>query len=368
MTGEERMSGLAANEAEASGLAANEAEASVPEAEAIADVRDDPGLRHDEEGPAGIEDEEYDEDDVDEEDGVSEDDDVSRDDVRDDPADEEDADDHEGDLDDADLEDDDADLEDDDADLEDDDGELDDEDDEEEPDDGEAAADEDEEPEFATVATGADIESAKRTALAQLRKIVPWVTEGDVEYEVVEEGARGGFFGRGRKGAEVEARVRSSAVPADDGLEPLAEDLREFLDGLIDRMGLDAHIDVRDEDDAVIADMSGPDLGILIGRHGQTIDALQYLCAIAVNRRCRSRRRVIVDAEGYRDRRAASLHSMADRVAQRVVREREPIMLKPMSAAERKVIHLRLKDNPKVETSSEGQEPNRAVVIAPRSR
>jgi spoIIIJ-associated protein len=227
---------------------------------------------------------------------------------------------------------------------------------------------EDEEPEFATVATGADVEEAKRTALAQLRKIVPWVTEADVEYEVVEEGARGGFFGRGRKGAEVEARVRSSAKPADEGLEPLAEDLREFLDGVIDRMGLDAHIDVRDEGDAAIADMSGPDLGILIGRHGQTIDALQYLCAIAVNRRHRSRRRVIVDAEGYRDRRASSLHAMADRVAQRVAREREPIMLKPMSAAERKVIHLRLKDNPKVETSSEGQEPNRAVVIAPRSQ
>jgi len=231
----------------------------------------------------------------------------------------------------------------------------------------EEALDEGEETEFATVATGVDINEAKRTALAQLRKIVPWVTEADVEYEVVEEGARGGFFGRGRKGAEVEARVRPSAKPADVELEPLAEDLREFLSEVVERMGLDAQVDVHDDGEAVVADLSGPDLGILIGRHGQTIDALQYICAIAVNRRRKSRRRVVVDAEGYRDRRASSLHAMADRVAQRVSREREAIMLKPMSAAERKVIHLRLKDDPRVETSSEGQEPNRAVVVSPKS-
>jgi spoIIIJ-associated protein len=225
-----------------------------------------------------------------------------------------------------------------------------------------------EDTDFATLAVGADVDEAKRTALAQLRKIVPWVTDADVEYEVVDEGARGGLFGRGRKGAQVEARVRPSARPADADLEPLAEDLRDFLSGVIEHMRLDAHIDVHDDADAVVADLSGPDLGILIGRHGQTIDALQYLCAIAVNRQRKSRRRVVVDAEGYRDRRASSLHAMADRVAQRVSREREPIMLKPMSAAERKVIHLRLKDNPRVETSSEGQEPNRAVVVSPRSQ
>jgi spoIIIJ-associated protein len=261
-------------------------------------------------------------------------------------------------------EDDDEDLDEDDDDLDKDDDENLDEDDEDEE---EAAVDDAEDTDFATLATGADIEEAKRTALAQLRKIVPWVTDADVEYEVIEEGARGGLFGRGRKGAQVEARVRPSAQPADQEFEPLADDLREFLAELIDRMGLDAHIDVRDDGEAVTADLGGPDLGIIIGRHGQTIDALQYVAAIAVNRRRKSRRRVIVDAEGYRDRRATSLHSMADRVAQRVAREREPIMLKPMSAAERKVIHLRLKDDPKVETSSEGQEPNRAVVIAPRS-
>jgi len=220
--------------------------------------------------------------------------------------------------------------------------------------------------EFATVATAATVEDAKRKALAQLRKIVPGVVEDDVEYEVMEEGSRGGFFGRGRAQAQVEAHVRPRAERPDAELPLIAEDLREFLSEVVARMGLEAGVDVEDDGECVTADLDGPDLGILIGRHGQTIDALQYIAAIAVNRRRKSRRRVIVDAEGYRDRRATSLHSMADRVAQRVARDREPVTLKPMSAAERKVIHLRLKDHPRVETVSEGHEPNRAVTIAPR--
>lgn len=227
-------------------------------------------------------------------------------------------------------------------------------------------ADELDEAEFATLASGATVEEAKRNALLQLRKIVPGVAEHDVVYEVVEEGSRGGFFGRGKARAQVEAHVRPSAEPSGDDEPSAAEDLREFLADAIERMGLEAGVDVHDDGDVITADLDGPDLGILIGRHGQTIDALQYIAAIAVNRRRQSRRRVVVDAEGYRDRRAVSLHSMADRVAQRVARDREPVTLKPMSAAERKVIHLRLKDHPRVETVSEGQEPNRAVIVVPR--
>jgi len=229
-----------------------------------------------------------------------------------------------------------------------------------------------EETDFATVATGPDVATAKRTALAQLRKIVPWVTEDDVEFEVVDEGSRGGLFGRGRVQAQVEARVRPREFDDEEPATPEApasetvEELHAFLTDVIDLMGLEADLDVREDDEGLVADLGGPDLGILIGRHGQTIDALQYIAAIAVNRRHRSRRRVIVDAEGYRDRRAASLHSMADRVAQQVVRDHEAVTLKPMTAAERKVIHLHLKDHPRVETVSEGQEPNRAVTITLR--
>ena len=114
------------------------------------------------------------------------------------------------------------------------------------------------------------------------------------------------------------------------------------------------------------AKISGDDLGLLIGRHGATIDALQYIAAIVVNGDRHHRRQVIVDAEGYRERRETALKSLADRTAQKVVRESAAITLKPMSAAERKVVHLHLKDHPRVETVSEGQEPFRAVVISRR--
>ena len=105
----------------------------------------------------------------------------------------------------------------------------------------------------------------------------------------------------------------------------------------------------------------------MAARHGATIDALQYVAAIVVNGASRERRQVIVDAEGYRDRRAAAaLTALADRTAQKVARDDTAITLKPMSAAERKVIHLHLKDHSRVETVSEGNEPFRAVVVSPK--
>lgn len=233
--------------------------------------------------------------------------------------------------------------------------------------------DDGEDDDHATVATGATIDEARRKALEQLRKVLPGVGEADIEYVVVEEGTKGGFLGRGRTMATVEARVRRLAAREPTEVQPDeipggADELREFLETAVGLMGLSATVEVSDSPDAISAEISGDDLGLLIGRHGQTIDALQYLAAIVVNRRRRTRRQVIVDAEGYRERRTSSLRQLADRVAQRVSRERTPITLKPMTAAERKVIHVHLKDNPRVETVSEGQEPHRAVVIAPRRR
>jgi spoIIIJ-associated protein len=232
--------------------------------------------------------------------------------------------------------------------------------------DGDISADE---TDFSTVAIGANIEDAKRTALEQLRKIVPYVRESDVEFLVMEEGGRSGFLGMGgRRGAQVEARLRPSSGVADQPAEDaaVAQEVGTFLRTVIDLMGLEGAVNVTDDGESVVAELAGPDLGILIGRHGQTIDALQYVTMIAANRAHKTRRRVVVDAEGYRERREVSLHAIADRTAQKVARDRAPITLKPMTAAERKVIHLRLKDHPRVQTSSEGQEPNRAVVIEPR--
>ena len=230
------------------------------------------------------------------------------------------------------------------------------------------------ETDFATVATGSTVEEARRTAIAQLRKVVPSFDESDVEFITLEEGSRGGLFGRGKSQAQVEARLRPAAAAApgpaegdDDGIEA-AERLRGFLEQTLDLMGIDAGVDAAETPDGVRADISGDDLGLLIGRHGSTIDALQYVAAIVVNGDRRQRRQVVVDAEGYRVRRESILRALAERTAQRVARDNAPTTLKPMSAAERKVIHLYLKDHPRVETVSEGNEPFRAVVVSPRRR
>ncbi len=227
-----------------------------------------------------------------------------------------------------------------------------------------------EETDFATIATASSVEEAKRKALEQLRKVVPYVNERDVDFSVMEEGSRGGFFGRGKVESQVEARLRPAAEreEADEPFEPGggAETLREFVQTVVDLMGIEAAVEARETPEGVRANVSGADLGLLIGRHGATIDALQYIAAIVVNGDRHERRQVIVDAEGYRERREAALRSLADRTAQKVARESVSIALKPMSAAERKVIHLYLKDSARVTTVSEGQEPFRAVVISPR--
>jgi spoIIIJ-associated protein len=225
---------------------------------------------------------------------------------------------------------------------------------------------EEEETEFATIAGGATVEEAKRTALEQLGKIVPYVNPADVEYIVVEEGSKGGLFGRGKLLARVEARLRPSDERVDVDLPEGAEKLREFIQTVVDLMGIEAQVGASETPEGMRAEISGDDLGLLIGRHGATIDALQYVAAIVVNGDRRERLPVIVDAEGYRDRRASALTALADRTAQKVARESVSVALKPMTAAERKVIHLHLKDHPRVETVSEGNEPFRAVVVSPK--
>ena len=191
----------------------------------------------------------------------------------------------------------------------------------EEADDLQPIDEEEEETEFATIASAATIEEAERTALDRLRKLVPYVNEADVEYVVLDEGSKGGLFGRGKAEAQVEARLRPSDERADADLPPGADKLREFVQTVVDLMGIEAHVGASETPEGVRAEISGDDLGLLIGRHGATIDALQYIAAIVVNGDRRERRPVVVDAEGYRDRRAAALTALADRTAQKVGRE-----------------------------------------------
>jgi spoIIIJ-associated protein len=142
--------------------------------------------------------------------------------------------------------------------------------------------------------------------------------------------------------------------------------VREVVTRITDGIGIDCRIDVVERDDAILATCSGRELGMLIGKHGQTIDAIQYLVnAILARRYGNDRKEAIVDAAGYRARRQASLEALAVRSAERVLASGNALELEPMTAVERKVVHVRLKEFAGVRTTSEGTEPNRFVVVHP---
>jgi spoIIIJ-associated protein len=142
--------------------------------------------------------------------------------------------------------------------------------------------------------------------------------------------------------------------------------VRELLEVVSDALSLDADVSVAEDDESIQGVLEGDDLGLFIGRHGATIDAVQHLAYKVANRDAgRSGKRVIVDAAGYRARREQVLHRQADQAAATAVRSRRPVALDAMSATERKVVHEHLKDRDDVETYSEGTEPDRHLVVAP---
>jgi spoIIIJ-associated protein len=147
--------------------------------------------------------------------------------------------------------------------------------------------------------------------------------------------------------------------------EPL-ERVREVVGRVIEALGFDATVEVVETDDEIRATVEGPDeMGRLIGRHGQTIDALQHLAWRAAFHDRDERKSVVVDAAGYRRRREEALHRQADRAASEALRFGRPVELEPMSAAERKTVHNYLADRTDVETHSEGDEPERRLVVSP---
>jgi len=215
-------------------------------------------------------------------------------------------------------------------------------------------------------ATGETVGEAKWAALRELELRNPGLDKSAVQFEVVSEGERG-LLGVGYAPARVVASVPEEALavtPVDES--DLAADVRAILVLVTAALGIDAHIDVREDEDAVTATCSAPDAGLFIGRHGQTIDAVQYLLnAIAHRRGDEPRKEVVVDAAGYRERRRATLEALALRTADQAHMSGEPVELDPMTAVDRKVVHLALKERDDVETRSEGMEPNRYVVVAP---
>jgi spoIIIJ-associated protein len=144
-----------------------------------------------------------------------------------------------------------------------------------------------------------------------------------------------------------------------------AERVQELLERIANDAGVEASVRIEEDDEGVSAEYEGDDLGLLIGHHGQTIDAIQHLAYRIAFRGESDRKGVIVDAAGYRERRATSLRAAADQAAEAAVNDRRPVSLEAMSALERKVVHEHLKSRHDVETYSEGQEPDRRLVVAP---
>jgi spoIIIJ-associated protein len=216
-------------------------------------------------------------------------------------------------------------------------------------------------------ATGETVGEAKWAALRELEQRQPGLDKSAVRFQVVTEGERG-LLGVGYAPARVIATVSAEApsvTPPGDESELVAE-VRELVERIIDGIGVPGRIEVEEDDETVTLSCIGPDLGMLIGRHGQTIDAIQYLAnAVTYRRHPEDRKEVVVDAAGYRARRRASLEALAVRSAERALSNGEPIELEPMTAVERKVVHIRLKEFEGVETTSEGTEPNRFIVIRP---
>ena len=153
-------------------------------------------------------------------------------------------------------------------------------------------------------------------------------------------------------------------MSAEDDAETI-EYIEEILETIAEAAGVDAEVRVEDSGDAITAEFVGDDLALLIGHHGQTIDAIQHLAHRIAFHGLDERKPLTVDAAGYRERRAATLHAVADQAAETAVRERRPVSLEPMGAQERKVVHEHLKARFDVETYSEGQEPSRRLVVAP---
>lgn len=180
------------------------------------------------------------------------------------------------------------------------------------------------------------------------------VTSDKLEYEVIEEGSSG-FLGIGSKPAVIKARVKSS-------VEDTAKD---FLKNVFEAMNLAVVVDVKYDEvnNSMDIDLSGDEMGVLIGKRGQTLDSLQYLVSLVVNKNVDNYIRVKVDTENYRQRRKETLENLAKNISYKVKRTKRPVSLEPMNPYERRIIHSALQNDKYVTTHSEGDEPFRHVVV-----
>ena len=202
---------------------------------------------------------------------------------------------------------------------------------------------------------GQTVDDAITNALIQLE-----TTSDKIEYEVIERGSNG-FLGLiGKQDAVIKVRKKSN----------LLDDTYEFLDKMFSAMNMEvtSKIDYNEENRTMNIDFSGDEMGILIGKRGQTLDSLQYLISLVVNKESDSYIKVKVDTEDYRERRKQTLENLAKNLSYKVKRTRRPVTLEPMNPYERRIIHSALQNDRYVETHSEGEEPYRKVVITLKKR
>lgn len=203
--------------------------------------------------------------------------------------------------------------------------------------------------------TGKTVDDAITNALIQLE-----TTSDKIEYEVIEKGSNG-FLGLiGKQDAVIKVRKKSN----------LLDDTYEFLNKLFAAMNMEvkSEIDYNEENRTMSIDFSGDEMGILIGKRGQTLDSLQYLISLVVNKESDAYIKVKVDTEDYRERRKQTLENLAKNLSYKVKRTRRPVTLEPMNPYERRIIHSALQNDRYVDTHSEGDEPYRKVVITLKRR
>jgi spoIIIJ-associated protein len=202
-----------------------------------------------------------------------------------------------------------------------------------------------------TEKTGKTVEEAVKSALEELK-----TTKEQVEIKILEEPSKGIFGLIGTKPAKVRVVI----------VEDSKQIVTEFLDQMLQNMGIHAKYDIKlkKEKNILHVNVIGQDMGVLIGRRGQTLDAVQYLVSLVVNKDREDYLKVIIDTENYRKKREQTLIRLAKKLAYKVQTTKENVVLEPMNPYERRIIHAALQNHPKVVTKSEGEEPFRKVVIA----
>ncbi len=197
--------------------------------------------------------------------------------------------------------------------------------------------------------SGKTVSEALKKALKELN-----VTEDKVEVEVLEEGTKGLFNFIGVKPAKIKVRLKKDYV----------HDAKSFLTEVLNAMGVTAEIDIKEENNIISIILSGDNMGIVIGYRGETLDSIQYLVSLVINKgNDEEYKRVVLDTENYRFKREETLKRLADKTGSRVRRSGRNFKLEPMNPYERRIIHSALQDNPYIYTYSEGEEPYRRVVV-----